>query len=178
MTGWRLSGISVWLTALWLLLWGDISAANVVSGVAVAVAVLVFARMPRVRAADDDERPRIRPIATAYLAVYVLYKLVEANLILAWEIVTPKNKINVGVVAVPLRTDSEVAMMVVANVITLTPGTVTIESIGSPPVLYVNVLHLDSIDEVRADLLHIEELCVKAFGSARARAQLIGEVSV
>ena len=75
MTGWRLSGISVWLTALWLLLWGDISAANVVSGVAVAVAVLVFARMPRVRAADDDERPRIRPIATAYLAVYVLTPL-------------------------------------------------------------------------------------------------------
>lgn len=178
MTGWRISGVLVWLTALWLLLWDDLSVANVLSGVAVAVAVLVFARIPGVRAADDDERPRIRPVATAYLVVYVLYKLVEANLILAWEIITPKNKINVGVVAVPLRTDSEVAMMVVANVITLTPGTVTIESVGSPPVLYVNVLHLHSIDEVRADLLHIEELCVKAFGSARARGQLIGEVSV
>ena len=54
---------------------------------------------------------------------------------------------------------------------------VTIESVGSPPVLYVNVLHLDSIDDVRSDLLHIEELCVRAFGSERARAQLIGEAS-
>jgi multicomponent Na+:H+ antiporter subunit E len=177
-TGWRISGVLVWLTVLWLLLWDDLSVANVLSGLAVAVAVLAFARMPRVRAADDDERPRIRPVATAYLAGYVLYKLVEANLILAWEIVTPKNKINVGVVAVPLRTDSEVAMMVVANVITLTPGTVTIEAVGSPPVLYVNVLHLHSIDDVRADLLHIEELCVKAFGSQRARAQMLGEASV
>ena len=178
MTGWRISGVLVWLTVLWLLLWDDLSTANVLSGLAVAVAVLAFARMPRVRAAADDDRPRVRPVATAYLVVYVLYKLVEANLILAWEIITTKNRINVGVVAVPLRTDSEVAMMVVANVITLTPGTVTIESVGSPPVLYVNVLHLHSIDDVRADLLHIEDLCVKAFGSARARAQLSGEVSV
>lgn len=176
MTGWRISGILVWLTVLWLLLWGDLSTANVLSGLAVAAAVLAFARIPGLRQADDDERPRVRPLATLYLAGYVLYKLVEANLILAWEIITPKNKINVGVVAVPLRTDSEVAMMVVANVITLTPGTVTIESVGSPPVLYVNVLHLDSIDEIRADLLHIEELCVRAFGSTRARAQIAGEV--
>jgi multicomponent Na+:H+ antiporter subunit E len=177
MTGWRISGILVWLTVLWLLLWDDLSVANVLSGLAVAAGVLTFARMPRVRSADDDDRPRIRPLATAYLVGYVAYKLVEANLILAWEIVTPKNKINVGVVAVPLRTDSEVAMMVVANVITLTPGTVTIESVGSPAVLYVNVLHLDSIDEVRADLLRIEELCVRAFGSRRARAQIAGEVA-
>lgn len=176
MTGWRISGVLVWLTALWLLLWDDLSAANVLSGLAIAVAVLAVARTPRLRLADDEERPRIRPLASLYLAGYVLYKLVEANLILAWEIITPKDRINVGVVAVPLRTDSEVAMMVVANVITLTPGTVTIESVGSPPVLYVNVLHLHSIDDVRADLLHIEDLCVRAFGSARARAQLAGEV--
>lgn len=176
MTGWRISGILVWLTVLWLLLWDDLSVANVLSGLAVAAAVLAVARVPGLRHADDDDRPRIRPLASLYLAGYVLYKLVEANLILAWEIITPKDKINVGVVAVPLRTDSEVAMMVVANVITLTPGTVTIESVGSPPVLYVNVLHLHSIDEVRADLLHIEELCVRAFGSARARAQIAGEV--
>ncbi len=176
MSGWRLSGTLVWLAALWLLLWGDLSFANALSGIAVAFAVLAFARLPSVGRADAEHRARINPLSMAYLLGFVLYKLVEANLILAWEIITPKDRINVGVVAVPLRTDSEVAMMVVANIITVTPGTVTIESVGSPAVLYVNVLHLHEIEQVRADLLHIEELCVRAFGSRHDRAQLAGEV--
>lgn len=177
MSGLRISGLLVWLTALWLLLWDDLTIANTLSGIAVALAVIAFARFPDVGRADADHRARVNPLAAAYLLVYVLYKLVEANLILAWEIVTPKNTINIGVVAVPLRTDNEIAMMVVANIITLTPGTVTIEAAGTPPVLYVNVLHLDELEQVRKELLHIEELCVNAFGSRHDRAQLAGEVT-
>jgi multicomponent Na+:H+ antiporter subunit E len=175
--GLRVSGMLVWLATLWVLFWDDLSTANVLSGIAVGFAVLAFAHLPGVGHVDADSRPRVRPLSTAYLAIYVLYKLVEANLILAWEIVTPKNRINVGVVAVPLRTDSQISMMVVANIITLTPGTVTIESVGTPPVLYVNVLHLDELEKVRRDLLRVEELCVRAFGSRRDRAQLAGEVA-
>ena len=66
--------------------------------------------------------------------------------------------------------------MIVANVITLTPGTITIESLGSPPVLYVNVMHLHDVERVRRDLLHIEELSVRAFGSKAAREQLEAKV--
>ena len=119
---------------------------------------------------------RIRPLALGWFFLYVLYKLVESNLVLAWEIVTPTNKITNGVVAVPLRTSSPSAMMVVANVITLTPGTMTIEVAGDPPVLYVNVLHLHDVERVRRDLLHLEELSVRAFGSADARDQLAGRI--
>jgi multicomponent Na+:H+ antiporter subunit E len=119
---------------------------------------------------------RIRPLALGWYFLYVLYTLVESNLVLAWEIVTPTNKITNGVVAVPLRTSSPSAMMVVANVITLTPGTMTIEVAGDPPVLYVNVLHLHDVERVRRDLLHLEELSVRAFGSAGAREQLAGRI--
>ena len=160
------------MTVLWALLWGEISVGNLIAGLLVGVAVLVFAGLPSVTRRDGDDAPRLSLGATAYFAAYVLYKLVEANLVLAWEIVTPRNRINTGVVAVPLRTESNMAMMVVANVITLTPGTITIEAKGSPAVLYVQVLHLHDIERVRVDLLHIEELSVRAFGSPSARAQL------
>ena len=168
----RASGIVVWLTALWVLLWADVSWANVLGGLAVALAVVTLAHLPRLARAGDDQVARVRPVATLHFALYVLYKLVEANLVLAWEIVTPANHINSGIVAVPLRTESRMAMMTVANVVTLTPGTMTIEAGVSPPVLYVNVLHLDDVDDVRRDLLRIEELSVRAFGSKAARAQL------
>ncbi len=168
----RASGIVVWLTALWVLLWNDLSAANVLSGIAVSLAVVTLAGLPRTARGSDDDAARVNLFATAWFGLYVLVKLVESNLVLAWEIVTPRNRINSGVVAVPLRTESKMAMMAVANVITLTPGTMTIEVRGTPPVLYVNVLHLHDIEEVRRDLLHIEALSVRAFGSRSARAQL------
>lgn len=167
----RVSGITLWLTAVWVLLWNDLSVANVASGVVVSLGVVTLAGLPRVTRGRDDVA-RIRILTTIWFGAYVLFKLVESNLVLAWEIVTPRNRIRTGVVAVPLRTESSTAMMVVANVITLTPGTLTIEVQGTPPVLYVNVLHLNDIEEVRRDLLRIEELSVRAFGSRTARAQL------
>ena len=172
----RASGLLVWTIILWIGLWQDLSVANVFSGLAVGVGVLLVAHESLVRARGDQHRARISWLRSIHFAGFVIYKLVEANLYLAWEIVTKENSINVGVVAVPLRTESRMAEMVVANVITLTPGTVTIESLGSPAVLYVNVMHLHDLDEVRRDLLHIEELSVRAFGSRAARRQLVGTV--
>lgn len=174
----RISGILVWITILWVGLWHDISFANVVSGLAVGALVLLVAKQAPLVARDDRDRARFSLWLTLKFAGFVLYKLVVANLYLAWEIVTKENDINVGVVAVPLRTQSSTAAMVVANVITLTPGTVTIESLGSPPVLYVNVMHLHDLDEVRRDLLHIEELSVRAFGSLAAREELDAQKAV
>lgn len=165
------SATLVWFTVLWILLWGTLSVANVLTGVLVAVVVLFIARQPARRRSSDDTA-RIRPLATLWFGLFVLYKLVEANLVLAWEIVTPHNKINTGVIAVPLRTESDVAMLVVSTVITLTPGTVTIDVKGTPPVLYVNVLHLHDLEKVRASMLDIEERSVRAFGSRNDRAQL------
>lgn len=168
----RLSGVLVWLVVLWVLLWNDATVANVISGILVGVAVLTFAQRPSYRRSDDDDRPRVNAGWLGFFVVYVLYQLVRSNLLLAWEIVTPRNSINTGVIAVPLRTDSDLAVVTIASVITLTPGTMTIDVLGSPPVIYVHVLHLDDIDGVRDGLLHLEKLAVRAFGSPSARLQL------
>ena len=171
----RLPGVLVWLTGLWVLLWGDLSTANVLAGLVVAIGVLTLTRLPR--PSDPDDAVRVAPLAAVHFLGYVIVKLVEANLVLAKEIVTPRNRINTGVVEASLRTESNLATMIVANVITLTPGTVVLESKGSPPVLYVNVLHLHDLDQVRRDLLRIEQLSVRAFGSRAARRELAGNAS-
>lgn len=177
MSALRISGVLLWLTVLWVALWHDLTFANVAGGFAVGSIVLLVAGVPRVLKRDDEHRSRVDVLRSIHFVGFVLYKLVEANLYLAWEILTPQNQINIGVVAVPLRTESTTAAMIVANVITLTPGTITIESIGTPPVLYVNVMHLHDVEQVRRDLLHVEELSVRAFGSSAARAQLETKVA-
>lgn len=174
MTAFRISGMLVWLTVLWVALWGDLSVANVASGLLIGLVVLGVSRQPRLIGRGSDLNPRISPFALAYFGLYVLYKLGEANLILAWQIVRPRLRAVTSVVEVPLRSDGELVRHVVANVITLTPGTITFEVRAEPPSLYVNVFKLDDIDRVRRDLLRIEELAVKAFGSPADRRRLAG----
>ena len=59
---------------------------------------------------------------------------------------------------------------VVANAIALMPGSVTVEVERDPPTLYVHVLHLRSVEDVRRDIHRLEVMAVRAFGSAEALA--------
>lgn len=168
----RLPGLLIWLVVLWLALWGDFSWANVLSGIVIGFLIVLGSGVGHTTSVHPDDRARIAPFHLAKFTAIVLLKLIQSNLVLAWEILTPRNKINSGIIAIQLRTESAVSMAVVANVITLTPGTMTLESKGSPATLYVNVLHLHDLEKVRRDLLEIEDLSVRAFGSRRARAQM------
>jgi multicomponent Na+:H+ antiporter subunit E len=163
-----LLALGAWLVAMWIALWGEVTVANVVGGILAATAVLATYRV----AARPTPAYAIRPLAALRFLGYFLVKLFEANLILAWEVVTPRNKINEGIVAVPIRGCSDGLITLVANSITLTPGTVTLEVSREPAVLYVHVLHLRDVDEVRRDVQHLEDLVVRAFGSPEAIALL------
>ena len=164
----------VWLTALWVMLWNDISIANLASGLVLSVVLLAANRLPFAAGATsgNDDRLRISPLHFGYFVVYVVVQLIRSNLSLARKILTRTNMVNAGVIAVPMRTCGEMTMLVMSNVITLTPGTITIEAKGSPAVLYVNVLHLDDVERVRTELHQLESVCVRAFGSRSARSQL------
>lgn len=162
--------IGVWLVIMWLLLWGDINLANVLSGVAIAAAlVMVFPP-------DDtnDDPIVVRPIAAMSFLLWFLWALVVTNVAVAREVVLPssRSQIRPAVVACYLRTRSGRLATIVANAITLTPGTLTIDARGRPAVLYVHVLSFESIEATRAEVEDLERRVVAAFGTAAEVARL------
>lgn len=160
----------VWLVVVWVALWEQVSPANVGSGLVVALVVLsLFPVGARHRSGH------VRPVAAVRFLVYFAWKLVEASAIVAWEVVTPRNRINEGIVAIPIRGVSDVVITVVANAISLTPGTLTLEARRSPAVLYVHVLHLHDVEDVRRETLHLEALAIRAFGPPEVAAALAAE---
>jgi multicomponent Na+:H+ antiporter subunit E len=150
----------LWIATMWVFLWGEPTAANILGGAAVA-AVLVFV----FSAAPEGPRSSFRPAAALRFLLHFAYKLVEANLILAWEVATPRNRIREGVVAVPVHMSSRGVVTMVANAISLTPGTLTLEVNMERRAIYVHVLHLHDLEKVRSDLHRFEELALRAFGS-------------
>lgn len=145
------------LTVLWLVLWRDPSVANILSGLAVAT---VVSTIP----ARRGTRHWIRPVALVRFAAYFAWKLLEANVVLAREVVTPQNSIHTGIIAVPLPGFDDFVATVVANAVSLTPGTLTLEVTRTPePVLYVHVLHLRDLDEARHEVLAMASRAAEAF---------------
>lgn len=154
----------LWLVVVWVALWGQLSWANVLGGLAVGSALLV---------AFPDAGPGpmgpVRPVKALRFLGYFLRKLIEANLIVAWEVVTPGlARVNQAIVAVPIRGASDAVVTLVGNAISLTPGTLTLEVRRQPATLYVHVLHLRSVAETRREIQHLEQLALDAFASQEA----------
>jgi len=160
----------IWLLAVWVGLWGNLSAANVASGLAVAVALVAVFPFP----VPQTRTMTVRPLRALVFVMFFAWKLVQASAVVAWEVVTPRNRIREAIVAVPIHGVSDTLSTIVANLITLTPGTLTLELAHEPPVLYVHVLHTRSIEGVRRDVQRLERIVTRTFGSAAAQRMIEG----
>lgn len=180
----RIPAVMTWLTVLWVMLWGDVSWANVVGGVVVAGAVVLFARLERATL-----RPTyFHPHWALYYVVHLIWQLVLSNVRLAYEILTPGDGTHTAILAVPIRGGSDAVVNLVANSITLTPGTMTIDvrrhvrdefdidgdgiidEMTAGATLYVHCIYGEDVEAVRHQVLELEELALRAFGSDIDRA--------
>lgn len=154
------------LTVVWIALWSDLTAANVLSGLLVAALIV---------ASFDTWRPGlviVRPVAAAKFAGYFAYQLAVSSLVVARTVIAPRDRIRTGIVAVPLRGCSDAVVTLIADAITLTPGTLTLEVRRDPLTLYVHALDVRDVTVLQQDVRTLEVLAVKAFGDADALAGL------
>jgi multicomponent Na+:H+ antiporter subunit E len=148
------------LVAFWLLAWGEVSVANVASGLVVAT-VLLVAFPPHRRTGTGAG---VSPLGVARLVLYVLGQLVPSNVLVARQILSRRSRIRTGVLAYPLHDPSEEVLSLMAHVIALTPGTMTVEATREPAVLYVHFLLLEDVDRARRTVGRLERLAVAALG--------------
>jgi multicomponent Na+:H+ antiporter subunit E len=83
---------------------------------------------------------------------YFLFELLRSNLRVFWDVVTPGHISRPGIVGVPLSAEKELEILLVANLITLTPGTLSIDLSEDRRTLYVHVMYLDDPDQFRNDI--------------------------
>ena len=156
----------VGLVLMWIALWGTPSLANLLTGTAVALAVMLFA---------DQIQPR--PLRHLHPAAALRYlRTFSKQLLVAnWQVITAvlrPGDIRPGILAMPLHHASDAVVTLVANSITLTPGTLTLgtDSRDDATILYVHALDLTDVDGVREDICELEVLAVDAFAGPDAQA--------
>ena len=99
---------------------------------------------------------RLNPRALMTTVLYFFFfikELVKANLNIASIVLAPSLPLNPGIVKVRTRLKSKMGRLMLANSITLTPGTLTVEMLGEW--LYIHWVTVDSadIDEATAAIV-------------------------
>ena len=90
--------------------------------------------------------------------------LLVANLQVASAVLAPKLDVHPGIVAVPTRLRG-MRLVVLANYVTLTPGTISVDVSRDGSVLYVHALDLTSTEALRAEVAEVERRILEVFGS-------------
>ena len=133
------------LFALWLLLVWSVNRQDLVAGFVLALLIaLVFGSVFL-----EEPRRVLAPKRWLLFLCYVpyfLYYCVRANLDVAYRVIHPDLPIRPGIVKVRTTLQSDLAKTFLANSITLTPGTLTVDIAGSD--LYV---HWIKVPEERAE---------------------------
>lgn len=81
-----------------------------------------------------------------------LYELVLSALRVARDVLTPKMRFRPGIIGVPLTVEDDVQITLLANLITLTPGTMSVDVSTDKTTLYVHAMHGDDPDGLIHDL--------------------------
>ncbi len=135
------------LALVWSAVLGSFSLGNLAAGFALGFAMLALAgdRLGGAGYARKTWR-------TIEFAAFFLAELVLASLRVALDVVTPRHLARPGIVAVPLdaKTDAEITLL--ANLLSLTPGSLSLDLSEDRGTLFVHVMFLDDPDAFRRDV--------------------------
>ena len=151
---WRTAPIAL---GLWLLLtWpldphsGRLDGIAVAAGLAVALLVAGTSRPAAPSRLGPWLAPRRYVWALVYAGVF-LWHVVLANLDVAYRVLHPRLPIRPGIVKIRTTLQSTAARTLLANSITLTPGTLTVEILDGG-CLYVHWLNVRTTDSAEASM--------------------------
>jgi multicomponent Na+:H+ antiporter subunit E len=114
------------LLSVWILLNNSLQAEVLITGIIIAL-LLAALNYNQHRLFDEL---KITPKSIAYTIMYFVVffiELVKSNIDVTLRVLSPKLPINPGIVEVKTKLKSKYARMILANSITLTPGTLTVE---------------------------------------------------
>ena len=117
------------LLSLWLLLTYPLSLQELIAGFLVALFIVLFACSGENLLSEIHLTPKSLIYFIAY-CFFFFWALIKSNLSVAFRVIDPKLPINPGIVKVRTKLKSRLGRLVLANSITLTPGTLTVETHG------------------------------------------------
>jgi len=143
--------LNLLLALAWMALTGQFDPLNFIAGFALGYLLLRL-----VHRRGEPMAYFQKAMLVIRFAGFYLWELVLANLRVARAVLSVKPKLAPAVIAIPLEARSDLAITLLANLITLTPGSLALDISTDRSVMYVHTMQAEDFDQVRLDIKELE----------------------
>ena len=127
----------------WILLTSNLGWQNLVAGAAISLlTTIIFSRF-----FNFDAGKIVNPVRWFWLIIYIIYfiwECIKANFDVAYRVLHPNMPVKPGILRVKLNLQGSMARTILANSITMTPGTIAVDIIDD--MMYVHCIYIRSTD--------------------------------
>ncbi|MEU1280119.1 Na+/H+ antiporter subunit E [Streptomyces sp. NPDC005805] len=151
-----------WLTAIWVLLWGTLTWANLLTGAIVSVVLSLAFPQPQV-----DLGLRLHPWGILRLTAYLTYDMFSSGVRVTRQIFA-ELPYRAAVIGIPLRCRGDLMLTLTAVSVSNMPGGSVVEVRRDTATLFLHILDAHDpavVDAARRSVWRLEELTVCAFGT-------------
>jgi multicomponent Na+:H+ antiporter subunit E len=147
------------LALAWILLSGSFTIPNLILGLLLGYVSLFLVREQVARSRSIRPTWRVIPLALLFVK-----ELVHSAWRVAVLVLSPRMELKPGIFAYPLTVDRDFEIVLLANLITLTPGTLSVDVSADRRTLYVHAIDCSDAQAVIADIRNgFEKKIMEAF---------------
>jgi multicomponent Na+:H+ antiporter subunit E len=139
--------LNIFLAITWAAVSGELTVSNLLAGFLIGYGVLWVVSRPL---GQMNYFAKVGQVTR--FTVYFLWEMLVATLRVAVDIVTPQHLMRPAILAIPVRSESEAETTMLANVITLTPGTLSLDVSPDGKTLYVHVMYAQDVEAARQSI--------------------------
>ena len=143
--------LNLFLAFIWSALLGSFNPTNMLAGFAIGYLVLFISR----RALPPSNYFRKVYLAFGFLFFFI-WELLVASLRVAVDVLTPRHRMRPRVLAYPLEARTQVEIVLLSNLLTLTPGSLSLDVSSDHRVLYVHAMYAENEEKALQDLHRLE----------------------
>ncbi len=125
------------LTFIWVALTGKFNFTNFLFGLILSYGILWILTRSMNNVSYFKRVPQI-----ISFIFFFLKELIKANIEVAYDVITPTNYMDPGIVGIPLDAKTDLEITLLANFITLTPGTLSLDISTDRKTLYVHGMYI------------------------------------
>lgn len=96
--------------------------------------------------------------------LYYLSKLVQSNIYIAYDILTPEMKTKPGLIWIPIKTKSNLGILLFSNLLSMTPGSLSIDISDDKKELLVHFLYNNDKNKIINDIEKIQSRIIELTG--------------
>jgi multicomponent Na+:H+ antiporter subunit E len=139
--------LNIFLALAWVALTGRLSPENLFAGFVMGYAAIWLTRDAIGAQGYVTKVPRVIRFSLYFLGLFA-----RSSWRIAVEIVTPRDTMKPAILAIPLDASTETEILILTSLITLTPGSLTLDVSSDRRYVYVHEMYMTDPEQVRKEL--------------------------